>query len=199
MLAIKFTLAILSLALVSSIHAATEEDLEDAKLLFVKNILNNYVVEGTDIIVKYGIYNIGNQAALNVEMNEENFPAADFDYMSGFRSVKWPKIASGSNVSHVAVVRPKFSGPANFTSATVSYLPSDKAEKPQIGLSTELGQAYIQNFKEYNRRHASHVLDWVLFVIMASPSIAFPFFLWFNSKRKYENIKKDSKKETKKE
>lgn len=61
MLAIKLTLAILSLALVSSIQAATVEDLEDAKLLFVKNILNNYVVEGTDIIVKYGIYNIGNQ------------------------------------------------------------------------------------------------------------------------------------------
>jgi len=196
MLAIRFTLAILSLALV---QAATVEDLEDAKLLFVKNILNNYVVEGTDIIVKYGIFNIGNQAALNVEMTDENFPATDFDYMSGFRSVKWPKIASGSNVTHVAVVRPKFSGPANFTSAVVSYLPNDKAEKPQIGQSTELGQAYIQNFKEYNRRYASHLLDWVLFVIMCSPSIAFPFFLWFNSKKKYENIKKDSKKEAKKE
>ena len=72
------------------------------------------------------------RAALNVELVDENFPAADFDYMSGFRQVKWPKIASGSNVSHVAVVRPKITGLYNFTSAAVSYLPSDKAEKPQV-------------------------------------------------------------------
>ncbi len=43
------------------IQAAVVEDLEDAKLLFNKQILNNYVVEGTDIVIKYSIYNIGNQ------------------------------------------------------------------------------------------------------------------------------------------
>ena len=59
MLAIK--LMALVLVCVSSIHTATVEDLDEAKLLFVKNILNNYVVEGTDIVVKYGVYNIGSQ------------------------------------------------------------------------------------------------------------------------------------------
>ncbi len=46
---------------VSLIRSATVEDLEDAKLLVLKNVMNNYVVEGTDIVVKYSIYNIGNQ------------------------------------------------------------------------------------------------------------------------------------------
>lgn len=198
MLAMKLILVTLAV-IFSTTQAATVEDLEDAKLLVVKNILNNYVVEGTDIIMKYSIFNIGNQAALNVQLRDDNFPESDFSYASGFRSVKWPKVMSGSNVTHVAIVRPKTTGLFNFTSAAVSYLPNDKADKPQIGYSTELGQAYIQNFKEYNRKHASHTIDWILFVIMCSPSLAFPFFLWFNSKKKYEALKKDSKKENKKE
>lgn len=185
------TLAILF----STIHSTVVEDLEDARLLVNKNILNNFVVEGSDIIVKYDIYNIGNQAALNVNLQDENFPVADFEYVSGHRSVKWPKIASGANVTHTAIVRPKITGPFDFTFATVSYMPNEKSEKPQVGHSTQLGQAYIQNFKEYNRKHASHMLDWILFVVMATPSIGFPFFLWFNSKKKYENVKKATKKE----
>lgn len=195
----KFILAIFAILSVQLVQATTVEDLDDAKLLVTKNILNNYVVEGTDIVMKYSIYNIGNQAAMNVQLRDDNFPEYDFTYTSGFRSVKWPKISSGSNVTHVAVVVPKVTGLYNFTHAAVSYMPNSHAEKPQIGYSTELGQAYIQNFKEYNRKHASHILDWVLFLIMATPSVAFPFFLWHNSKKKYESSKKDSKKESKKE
>lgn len=43
--------------------ANTNEELEDAKLLVVKSILNNYIVEGLDLSIKYTIYNIGNRYA----------------------------------------------------------------------------------------------------------------------------------------
>jgi hypothetical protein len=40
--------------------AGNSEELEDARLLVAKNILNNYLVESSDIEVRYNIYNIGN-------------------------------------------------------------------------------------------------------------------------------------------
>lgn len=39
----------------------SSEDLEDARLLVVKTLLNNFLVEGLDMSVKYSIYNIGNR------------------------------------------------------------------------------------------------------------------------------------------
>ena len=91
-------------------------------------------------------------AALNVNLQDENFPAGKFEYVDGFSTVNWPKIPASSNVTHTAVVVPKTVGLFNFTHATVSYLSNDKATKSQVGYSTELGQAYIQSSKEYNRR-----------------------------------------------
>jgi translocon-associated protein subunit beta len=83
---------------------------------------------------------------LNVNLVDENFPEPDFAYVSGFRSVKWPKIASGSNVTHTAVVRPRITGQFTFTHATVQYLPNEKAEKPQVTFTNKnyIRKSFIQ-------------------------------------------------------
>ena len=40
---------------------------------------------------------------------------------------------SGSNVSHIVILRPLKSGYFNFTSADISYMASDESEEPQVG------------------------------------------------------------------
>jgi translocon-associated protein subunit beta len=69
---------------------------------------------------------------LNVKLVDENFPADKFEYVTGFNQVKWAKLSPSSNVSHVAVVRPKIVGPFNLTHATVTYFPNEKATKAQV-------------------------------------------------------------------
>ena len=69
---------------------------------------------------------------MNVKLNDENFPADKFEYVSGFNQAKWAKIQPSSNVSHVAIVRPKVIGLFNFTHATVTYTSNEKSAKVQV-------------------------------------------------------------------
>ena len=59
-----FSLKLISFAFVllqlTSIRSLSVDETEDANLLVVKNILNNYIVEGLDVSIKYSIFNTGN-------------------------------------------------------------------------------------------------------------------------------------------
>nr|ACO11404.1 Translocon-associated protein subunit beta precursor [Caligus rogercresseyi] len=87
-----------------------------AQLLLSKQVQNKYLVEGMDIVVKYGIYNIGDLPAVDVSVSEMGFPDDSFDVVSGQTSFKLDRIPPHSNNTHTLVVRPKKFGYFNFTS-----------------------------------------------------------------------------------
>lgn len=61
-----FALGLLSISVAADTAVDSgNEDLEDARLLVVKTLLNNFLVEGLDMSVKYTIYNIGNRLVSN--------------------------------------------------------------------------------------------------------------------------------------
>nr|CAG4636557.1 EOG090X0EPM [Eubosmina coregoni]SVE70092.1 EOG090X0EPM [Eubosmina coregoni] len=169
------------------------EEVSPAKLLFSKQILNKYLVEGMDIVIKYSLFNVGGTAALDVQLADNTFGPLDFDVVGGQLKVSLDRIPPGGNATHVVVLRPSRFGYFNFTAAEVSYLPSEDATEAQIGLSSEPGQGAIVPFKEYDRKFSPHLLDWISFAVMSMPSLALPFALWFSSKSKYELIMKQKK------
>lgn len=56
----KILLAAVLLLLGAFVPSLGEEE-TDARLLFSKNVLNQYLVEGKDLTVEYRIYNVGSR------------------------------------------------------------------------------------------------------------------------------------------
>ena len=90
-----------------------------------------------DIVVKYNLYNVGDNAATNVQVTsslklesgsfkdmlsqvaDNGFRQEDFDLVAGQTKYKLDRVAPGANASHTVVVRPKKFGYFNFTAAEV--------------------------------------------------------------------------------
>lgn len=160
-----------------------------AKLLVSKQIQNKYLVEGMDVVIRYGLYNVGDSVASDIVLSEAGFGTDDFDVAGGQTVVKFSRIPPKSNNSHVLVVRPKKFGYFNFTSAEVRYKSGEEGGVTKIGFSSDPGQGLIIALKDYERQFSAHMLDWVAFAAMTLPSLGIPFLLWHSSKSKYENIK----------
>ncbi|XP_011299879.1 translocon-associated protein subunit beta [Fopius arisanus] len=185
-----FSLVIVTLL----VTVCADEEPEAARLLVAKQILNKYLVENMDIIVKYTVHNVGSAAALEVEITDNSFHPDNFAHVSGELNARIDRVPPNSNVSHTVVVRPRKSGYFNFTSAEVLYRRTEDAPRLQVAVSSAPGEGLIVSYRDYAKKFSSHVVDWAAFAVMTLPSLAIPFALWYSSKSKYEKLAKASKK-----
>jgi len=181
-------LLLISLGYAADSAAGTLSTSEDpARLLVSKTLLNKYVVESMDVVIKYSVYNVGSVTATNVQLKDPSF-GPDFKIVGGLTEVNFGRIPPAANVTHTLVVKPIKFGYYNFTAAQVTYKSGDDAPEVLQGWSSEPGEGYIAPFKEFDKRFSPHLLDWAAFAIMSLPPLVIPFLLWNSSKSKYEAV-----------
>lgn len=64
--------ALVTLGMVGCVLSEGEGE-ERARLLASKRVHNLYLVEGRDIVVQYSVYNVGQAAAINVQLTDAGF------------------------------------------------------------------------------------------------------------------------------
>jgi len=168
-------------------QASTSTGEDPARLLISKQLLNKYVVESMDVVIKYNVYNVGSVTATNVQLKDASF-GPDFKVVGGHTDVNFGRIPPAANVTHTLVVRPIKFGYYNFTAAQVTYKSGDESPELLQGWSSEPGEGYIAPFREFDKRFSPHLLDWAAFAIMSVPPLVIPFMLWHSSKSKYEGV-----------
>lgn len=162
-----------------------------ARLIASKTTESKILAQNVDLTFSYKIFNIGQDSAFNVVMKDENFGTDKFEVVKGSAEAKWDVIEKDSSVTHEVTVRALNSGSQNITSAVFTYKTAEDGEEITM-FSSDYGTAQIIEEREYLRKHASHLQDWVVFILLSIPSLLFPYLLYFKSKSKYEGKAKRS-------
>ncbi|XP_003382402.1 PREDICTED: translocon-associated protein subunit beta-like [Amphimedon queenslandica] len=162
--------------------------LSDAHLLASKTFLNDYLVEGKDMTVRYTIYNTGSSVARDVKLTDDSFSSTDFELVHGLMSVSWDRIPNSGNVTHTVILRPLSSGIYNISWGSLSYISNEDGHK-KVGFTSAPGNYRVLELSEFSREHSSHITEWIAFFLMSAPTMLLPFYLWYSSHSKYEKLK----------
>ncbi|KAG9510184.1 TBC1 domain family member 10A, partial [Fragariocoptes setiger] len=178
-----YILLVMSIAVVT---VQSQQTTSNARLLVDKQILNKYIVEERDVVVNYHILNIGGSTARDVQVTDDTFLPTKFQVINGYTSFSVTELASGTNLTHVVILRPLPNswGQHMFGPAKVTYKKNDAGDV-QIGYSSELGEGYIVATRTFDRKFSSHFFDWFVFAIMCLPSIGIPYYLWSKSNMRF--------------
>ncbi|CAI5455033.1 unnamed protein product [Caenorhabditis angaria] len=177
---------LVAIFLIVGIYAAdVGTQTRDAFILAHKSPLSLYAVENMDLVIEYGLYNVGDKPATKVTIDDRHsFPTQSFDIIKGLLHVNFEKIAPGTNVTHSVVLRPRAYGMFNYTSAQVTYYTGN--DNLHVSYSSAPGEGYIYRQREYDRKFAPKYTFFLTFLALVAPTTIGSYLLFQKSKSRFD-------------
>eukprot|EP00128_Syssomonas_multiformis_P002374 Colp12_sorted_trinity150504_noHs@4764 len=182
-----FVLLALALCQISSTEGA-------AHLLAAKSVVNEYVVESLNLTIEYHIFNVGNEKAVEVQLDDPTFNVDYFIPLEGNTSVTFDSIEAGANVSYTRVFKPVLPdvekghyASFNFTSGLVRYKASETAEDFTFTKTSTIGTVYVFPLNDYERAFGNHIQEWGIFAGSLAVLLGLPYLAWSSAKTKYSS------------
>eukprot|EP00285_Hemiselmis_virescens_P013625 CAMPEP_0173392506 /NCGR_PEP_ID=MMETSP1356-20130122/19888_1 /TAXON_ID=77927 ORGANISM="Hemiselmis virescens, Strain PCC157" /NCGR_SAMPLE_ID=MMETSP1356 /ASSEMBLY_ACC=CAM_ASM_000847 /LENGTH=184 /DNA_ID=CAMNT_0014350317 /DNA_START=18 /DNA_END=572 /DNA_ORIENTATION=+ len=148
-----------------------------AQLLVQKAMLTNKHFAGSDVPVRYRIFNVGNGAAYNVQLEDEWSPE-EFETVSGLSAGNWAKIPAGGNISHIVVVKAHTYGYKTTSSARVTYKQAPGSDETHVVHSNDLGLLPVLSLKDDDKMSNPHLAEWGLFLLAAVALVVLPIVVF---------------------
>uniref|UniRef100_A0A6T6M0W7 Translocon-associated protein subunit beta n=1 Tax=Timspurckia oligopyrenoides TaxID=708627 RepID=A0A6T6M0W7_9RHOD len=165
------------------------DDTEEVKshgsfLAGVREFDSNLVVEMGNVTVSYTIYNIGDQSAFEVELEDIMLTSEDFEAVDGVTSISFDEITPGSSVSRSVTFIAKSAGyygdsPKSSvykpSAAKISYATERTSDTKRVHYIASKGILVVEDVESFKKRTDKHILDWIAFSTLSLLFTAVPY------------------------
>eukprot|EP01096_Ripella_sp_DP13-Kostka_P014998 TRINITY_DN68_c4_g1_i1.p1 TRINITY_DN68_c4_g1~~TRINITY_DN68_c4_g1_i1.p1 ORF type:complete len:203 (+),score=95.23 TRINITY_DN68_c4_g1_i1:32-610(+) len=173
----KAVVALVALLAIVGVAVASSE----GQLIVNKHIQNREIIVGSDILVKYTIYNAGNATAYDIRLKDSEWETSTiFKAEHGLYSATWDKLLPGGNITHNIVVSATDIGIVRGNRAIVQYRPTADAELQTV-YSSEGGAYQVARSSDFERLNSPHLFEWGTFLGLSVLPLGVPLFLYFSS------------------
>ena len=160
--------------------------LAEPKIIFNKGVdaPTNYIGENHDFTIMYTLYNVGEDAAYNVTINDQ-WPAEGFDH-NGAYPIFIEEIPAGEKYEYNVTATPRQSGYLETARAQLSYLYIDEQEESHVhnAFSSTIGTLPILPEAQYINATKDTRLAWSIFGLGCVLVVLYPLYRYIFSSNK---------------
>jgi hypothetical protein len=190
--------AVICLFFVAFVRAQDDEDEKPVAttLLVYKHVKDYEAILNNNLTVTLTIYNVGESAAYDVNVKDNDWPEGSFDTIEGENKANFDKIEPGTNVTFSYTVVPRSTGEIETVPAIVTFKPVQDADETETktARSNGLPKIPVLTQSEYDKRHDSHVDEWAIFFVLLSLPVGVPTVMYLFANNQIAALAAEKKK-----
>ena len=165
-------------------------------LLAYKHVKDFEAIINNNLTVSITVYNVGEHAAYDVHVKDNDWPAGSFDTLEGETKATFDRIEAGSSVTFKYTIVPRATGEIQTLPAKITFKPAQDADETdvKVAYSNGLPKIPVLTQTEYDRRHDSHVDEWFIFLLLLALPVGAPATMYLFANNQIEQLAAEKKK-----